>query len=188
MKKIFFSFLVVAIAKSAFAQNCLDVRFDSKSVPQAVTFIHNGQNYVQWQGFFKIFPNNMLWEIGPTLNFGPIGITIRTGVHFKTLNGELKYDHQEATVLSGKWRSFKFISINEFSPFKGIEYFYEHELSYQFIGCHIEALFIDKKFEPFIGPIIYPKFKKVPGDVYFTLLWRLNGHGEYARIGYKIIF
>lgn len=190
MKKFVLTVLIVlGCLQTASAQTSIDIRFDAgKSPVQSVTLVHNQESSTPWQGFIKVFPNNTIIEAGPKFQLNNISLAIRIGAHLKTSETKLEARPQAAIVLSGKFMDFSFVSINEFSSYKGTEYFYEHEIRYGQIAAHVEAIFINKRFEPFLGPVVYPKIASIPGNIYFSFLKRINGPDEIVRVGYKISF
>lgn len=190
MKKIILSIAILFCCPIfTSAETSIDLRFETgKTIPAAATLVHNQINHIPWQGFIKVFPNNILCEIGPRYSFQWFSITARIGAHLKWIDEKLDVQPQGAIVLTSKWRKFKFISINEFSPYEGTEFFYEDEISYRFIGLHLESVFVEKQFEPFVGPVIYPKLNGIPGKLYLSYLRQVTGEKELFRVGYKLSF
>ncbi len=186
MKKVFiiFTFLSAIIINSVQAQNIFDFRLSTAGANPKYTFVHNGQN---WQGFVQVGSGYMLWEAGPQINLTKnLNITARAGVNFGYGSDNLTINPQLALVLYSSWHDWHLLSINEYTPVKGTEYYYEQNLAYKNFGLHLEAIFQNGSYKPFLGPVI--SFALQKGSVFFWLAQEVGANKKLARVGYKINF
>ncbi len=185
MKKLFIILtFLFAIINSIQAQNIFDFRLSSSGANPKYTFIHNGQN---WQGFIQVGSGYMLWETGPQINLTKnLNITARAGINFSYGSGNLAINPQLALVLYSSWHNWHLLSVNEYTPIKGTEYYYEQELAYKNFGLHLEAIYQNGAYQPFVGPSVSLPLTK--GDIFFWLAQEFSAGKKLARVGYKITF
>lgn len=184
MKKLFFIFVFFLFLASLQAQeNLFDFRLSTAGASPKYTYIYRGRG---WQGFVQVGTSYMLWEAGPRLSREKFSVTARLGCLFEPRTDELLIEPQGALVIFLSWKGIDFLSINEISPVKGAEYYYEQGISYKFYNLHFEAVYQGGGYEPFLGPgVSFPLSK---GKIFFWLAQRYSTSQKFARVGYSIAF
>ncbi len=194
MKHIFLSILAALLCPltlTAQPHHTADFRLTAvEKVSPKLTYIYSGKRVagpVSWAGFAQASPAYMLLEAGPALTLGPASVTARIGAYITPSKNGARIEHQEALVVYASWRGISFLSINEFSPVEGIRYYYEQHLAWRSAAAHLEAVFLDGSYKPFLGP--WAELPVGPGKMLFWLAWRVDSPpGKLVRWGYKINF
>ncbi len=184
MKNYLFIVGVLCLTFIGKTQNIFNFQLSTTGASPKYTLIHNNQH---WQGFIQVGTGYILWEAGPQINLTKnINITARVGVNFGYGGDDLTINPQFALVFFAHWKNWKLLSINEYTPVKGIEYYYEHDLSYNNFGLHLEAIYQNGGYKLFSGPTISLPLTK--GKIFFWLAQNFAGGQKLARVGYQIQF
>ncbi len=184
MKNYLFVVGVLCLTFIGKTQNIFNFQLSTTGASPKYTFIHNSKH---WQGFVQVGTGYMLWEIGPQINpTKNINITARVGANFLYGNNNLTIKPQLALVFFAYWKDWQLLSINEYTPVKGIEYYYEQNLSYQNLALHLEAIYQNGEYKPFLGPMA--TFPLTKGRIFFWLAKNITSGQKLARVGYQIQF